>query len=91
MKTEVESITGIPKTTVQFHGILVSRLGLRNVYSVWVPQKLSESNKAPRVWACTELRKLFMIKEMDYMASYYLVEDESLFLWDLQEKIRVWI
>ena len=84
---ELESITGITKTTV--HGILVSHLGLRNLYSVWVPHKLSESNKAARVLACTKLRKLFMIKGMDYMASRYLVEDESWFLWDLQEKKRV--
>ena len=32
-----------------------------------------------------------MIKEMDNMASHYLVEDESWFLWNLQEKIRVWL
>ena len=34
---ELESITATPKTTV--HGILASHLGLRNVYSVWVPHK----------------------------------------------------
>ena len=68
---ELESITELPKTTV--HDILVSNLGLRNVCSVWVQHKLSESNKTARVLACTELRKLFMIKGIDYMASHYLV------------------
>ena len=48
---ELESITELPKTTV--HDILVSNLGLRNVCSVWVQHKLSESNKTARVLACT--------------------------------------
>ena len=50
--TELEAITGIPKSTV--HEILRSHLELRNVYSVWVPHKLSENNQAARVSACLQ-------------------------------------
>ena len=53
--TELEAITGIPKSTV--HEILRSHIDLRNVYSVWVPHKLSDNNQAARVSACKELKK----------------------------------
>ena len=84
--TELEAITGIPKSTV--HEILRSHLDLKNVYSVWVPHKLSDNNQAARVPACKELKKLFNAKRMDFMASNYLVEDESWFLWDAREYRR---
>ena len=87
--TELEAITGIPKSTV--HEILRSHLELRNVYSVWVPHKLSDNNQAARVSACKELKKLFNAKGMDFMASNYLVENESWFLWDAPEYRRAWI
>ena len=87
--TELEAITGIPKSTV--HEILRSHLELRNVFSVWVPHKISDNNQATRVSACKELMKLFNAKGMDFMASNYLVEDESWFLWDAPEYRHAWI
>ena len=87
--TELETITGIPKSTV--HKILRSHLDLRNVYLVWVPHKLSENNQAARVSACKELKKLFNAKGMYFMASNYLVEDEPWFFWDAPEYRRAWI
>ena len=84
--TELEAITGIPKSTV--HEILRNHLDLKNVYSVWVPHKLSDNNQAARVPACKELKKLLNAKRMDFMASNYLVEDESWFLWDAREYRR---
>ena len=86
--TELEAITGIPKSTV--HEILRSHLDLRNVYSVWVPHKLSDNNQAARVSACKELKKLLNAKGMDFMPSNYLVKDESWFLWDASEYRRAW-
>ena len=84
--TEVEPITGIPKSTV--HEILRSHLDFRNAYSVWVSHKLSDNNRAARVTACKELKELFNAKGMDFMASNYLVEAESWFLWDAPEYRR---
>ena len=72
--TELEAITGKPKSTV--HEILRSHLDLRNIYLVWVPHKL---------------KKLFNAKGMDFMASNYLVEDESWFFWDAPEYRHAWI
>ena len=51
----------------------------------------SNNNQAARVSACKGLKKLFNAKGMDFMASNYLVEDESWFLWDAPENRRAWI
>ena len=80
--------TKIPKTCV--HDILTVHLNLRNVYAVWVPHMLSETNKEASVAACTGLKTLFEDKGMAYMGSNYIIEDESWFNWDSKENIRVW-
>lgn len=87
--SDIASTLSIPKTCV--YEILTKTLNLRNVYAVWVPHDLSESNKSARITCCKELIKLFNDRGFQYMCSNYVIEDESWFVWDQTGKRRVWI
>lgn len=86
---DIASNLSIPKSCV--FEILTKNLNLRNVYAVWVPHHLSESNKSARIACCRSLIKLFNDKGLQYMGSNYVIEDESWFLWSQTCKRRVWI
>ena len=87
--SDIASELSVPKTCV--FEILSKNLNLRSVYAVWVPQDLSESNKTATIACCRSLIKLFNDKGLQYMASNYIIEDESWFLWPQTYKGRVWI
>ena len=69
---------------------MTEHLNLRNVDAVWVPHRLSETNKEASVAACTALKTLLKDKGMAFMGSNYLIEDKSWFNWDSKENRRVW-
>ena len=75
--SNIASELSVPKTCV--FEILPKNLNLRNVYAVWVPHDQSESNKAARIACCRSFIKLFHDKGLQYMASNYIIEDESFF------------
>ena len=87
--SDIASELSVPKTCV--FEILSKNLNLRSVYVVWVPQDLSESNKTAIIACCRPLIKLFNDKGLQYMASNYIIEDESWFLRPQTYKGRVWI
>ena len=75
--SDIASELSVPKTCV--FEILSKNLNLRSVYAVWVPQDLSENNNTARIACCRSLIKLFNDKGSQYMASNYIIEDESWF------------
>ena len=91
-RTSVREIAGdlsLSRSTV--HRILTVHLDLRTVLSVWVPHNLSPANKIARVECAEELLDMFRSHSMEFIASRYLVEDESWVSWDCQDQRRVWI
>ena len=74
--TELEAITGIPKSTV--HEILRSHLDLRSVYSVWFPHKLSDNNQAARVRPATkqflDRRRVPLVRQSLYIPDLNLLD-----------------
>ena len=86
---EVSSGLSLAQTTV--YGIITVHLKLRNVLSVWVPHNLSDDDKRRRVECCQDIPSKFNSKAMSFIASHYVVEDESWFVWDQKERRNAWI
>ena len=71
--------------------IIAVHLELRNALSVRVPHNLSDDDKRRKVECCQGILSLFNIKAMSFIASHYVVEDESWFVWDQKEHRNAWI
>ena len=86
---EVSSGLSLAQTTV--YRIITVHLKLRNVLFVWVPCNLSDNDKRRRVECCQDILSMFNSKAMSFIASHYVVEDESWFVWDQKERRNPWI
>lgn len=88
---DIECLTGIPQSVV--HGILVEKLKLRNVCSVWIPHDLTAENKALRVTAAKSIRShLLRMGEDRY--DKYAIEDETWIFFDpchSKQENKVWL
>ena len=86
---EISSGLSLAQTTV--YRIITIHLKLRNVLSVWVPHNLSDDDKRRRVGCCHDILSMFNSKAMSFIASHYVVEEESWFVWDQKERRNAWI
>ena len=92
------SLDDVPRSNLSLsrstvHRILKAHLKFRNVYSVWVPHVLSDSddNKRQRIHCCKDIQKLFRTNARSFLGSHCLVQEESWIPWDFEDNRGVWI
>ena len=82
----------LPKTTV--HRILVDEILYRKVCSMWVPHRLSDTNKQQRVTCCQSILELFNNYSQFELLRLWATEDESWVPFNLigtKEDNKVWL
>ena len=86
-----EVSSDLPSHKQQFTGSSRFIWNSGTFFSYGCPINLSDNDKRRRVECCQDILSMFNSKAMSFIASHYVVEDESWFVWDQKERRNAWI